>query len=75
MIIWKLEKLLYLRGVSNVDLGNKLGDSQTAITKLKKRVDMPRINGERLEKICEAIASLSGKKVELSDLIEYVPER
>ena len=51
---WRLNELMARHDVSGKDLAGELGVSENAITNLRKAKKMPRIDGDRLDKIAAA---------------------
>jgi putative transcriptional regulator len=69
---WRLNELMARHRVSGKDLAKKLGISQNAVYALKNAEKMPRIDGDRLDEIAEALTSLSriGGTINGIDLLE-----
>lgn len=74
---WRLNELMARYLIKASDLAKQLGYSKQAIGNLKNRDDMPRIDGERLSKLCDALnililkSGVPGVIITPADLIEY----
>ena len=69
---WRLNELMAKHRVKGVDLAQELGISTNSVASLRKHKRMPRIDGDRLDKIAAALTKLSeiGEKVHGVDLLE-----
>ncbi|MGD1941898.1 MAG: helix-turn-helix domain-containing protein [Leptolyngbyaceae cyanobacterium] len=65
VIRWKLRQLMADRQMTNRALADALEVHETSISNMKRRDNMPRIDGETLNKLCGAL------ECRPSDLIEY----
>lgn len=65
MIRWKLRQVMADRSMSNRALAEALNLHETTISNMKRRDDMPRIDGETLNLLCKALGCVPG------DLIVY----
>ncbi|MEB3280546.1 MAG: helix-turn-helix transcriptional regulator [Lyngbya sp.] len=65
VIRWKLRQIMSDRMVSNRALAEFVGIHETNISNMKRRDDMPRIDGDTLNKLCLALNCTP------SDLIEF----
>ena len=61
---WNLRQLMADRRIKNKDLAEALGIHWTAISRLKAKDEMPRIDGTSLAIICDVL------KCSLTDLVE-----
>lgn len=74
---WRLNELMARYLLKASDLADQLGYSAQAVGNLKNRADMPRIDGERLVKLCDALnvlilkSGVQGVTITPADLIEY----
>ena len=69
-ISWKLRQVLADRKLTNKQLADELRAHPTSISRLKGRDTLPAIGNEEINRICQAIASLSGKPCLMSDLVK-----
>lgn len=65
VIRWKLRQVMADRQMTNRALADALRVHETSISNMKRRDDMPRIDGDTLDALCKAL------KCEPSDLISY----
>lgn len=71
---WRLYELMDELGISNQDLANQMGLARqiTSRWRVKKGQPLcvrPKISCDRMQKICDALSSLSGRPVEIADLV------
>jgi len=66
MIIWRLNRLMAERRVTGKELATRLAVHPNTISKLRRTDEMPLINGELLDKLCNYL------NCNLTDLIERV---
>lgn len=66
MIRWTLRQVMSDRQMTNRRLGELVGLHETSVSNLKRRNDMPRIDGDLLNKLCLHLDCIP------SDLIVYV---
>ena len=73
-IKWKLSEVMARHRIKGSDLANRLQISNNAVSKLKNAQTMPRIDGERLNALCNALNNLAAGDAEITPamLIEYV---
>ena len=55
MVNWKLRQLMADRRIGNVELAVAVGVHANTIGKWKAVDEMPKINGEELERLCRAL--------------------
>jgi putative transcriptional regulator len=55
VIRWKLRQIMADRQITNRDLARAVGMHETSISNLKRRDDMPRVDGELMDKLCRAL--------------------
>ena len=67
IIKWRLNRLMAERRVSGKDLAEQLNVHPNTIYRLRRTDEMPSIDGNMLEKLCNAL------ECELSELIERAP--
>ncbi|NEQ33296.1 MAG: helix-turn-helix transcriptional regulator [Leptolyngbya sp. SIO4C5] len=65
MIQWRLRQIMADRKITNRVLAERIGIHETSVSNMKRRDDMPRIDGESLDKLCFALDCVP------SDLIVY----
>lgn len=76
MIRWKLNEVMARYHIKNVDLANEIKISPNAVSNLRGSKTMPRIDGERLNSVCNGltwICQRAGENVVITpaDLIEF----
>jgi len=69
---WRLNELMARHRVTGKDLADALGVSTNAVSSLKNSETMPKINGEKLDAIADALTRLSqiGGTIRGIDLLE-----
>ena len=71
---WRLNEIMAKHFIKTTALAQKLNCGTQSIRKIKDRSDMPRLDGDRLAAICDALNELSkesSEKITPADLIEY----
>ena len=68
MYKWNLKDVQYFRKISNVELAQELGIAEQTVCTYRKAGYLPK-SCEQLNRFVAAIENLSGKKLELSELI------
>lgn len=66
-IKWRLNRLMAERRISGKDLAKEINVHPNTIYRLRQTDEMPSIDGNMLEKLCNAL------ECELTDLIEHAP--
>lgn len=66
-IKWKLNRLMAERRISGKDLAKEINVHPNTIYRLRRTDEMPSIDGNMLEKLCNAL------ECELTELIERAP--
>ncbi len=77
LIRWKLKEVMARYDIKGVDLAKELDVSTNTITSLRKAKTMPRLDGEQLNLLLDALNRLAKDKDEIIThvtLIEYVRE-
>lgn len=74
---WKLAELLARHSIKNKELGEALNIGPNAVSSLKNSPSMPRIDGDKLGDILNALNQLGNPElmdggITLLDLLEYV---
>ena len=75
LIRWKLNEIMARHRIKGSDLAKRLQISNNAISKLKNAKTMPRIDGDRLNTLCNALNNLAENvdtEITPAVLIEYV---
>lgn len=67
-IRWRLNILMAERRMTNKDLGDRIGRHEVSVSRLRVRDDMPRLDGNELEALCNAL------NCKICDLIERVED-
>lgn len=80
MLRWRLAEVMARVQMTNRELAKVLGTHETSVSRLKTANTMPRIDGDKLEHLCNCLNYLYRTKgVDLviypGDLFEYVPEK
>lgn len=75
VIKWRLVSVMHEHGVKAKDLAAFMSVRPSTITALRQAKTMPRIDGNRLEELCDALTSLSNldRVVGPLDLLEHEP--
>jgi putative transcriptional regulator len=74
MIKWHLAELMARHQIKAKDLADKLGVNNNAISNLKASKTLPRIGGDKLDELIDALSELADpESVELLDLISHTP--
>ncbi len=68
MLRWRLREVMARKKVTNRELAHLLGVHETSISRLKTSDTMPRIDGNTLERLCDALNCTP------EDLLEYKPQ-
>ena len=68
---WRLSEVMARYRISGVDLAQELGVTRQAVSNMKNRAQMPRMDGQQLDQLCEALSKLSGKQITVADLLEW----
>lgn len=77
LIRWKLKEVMARYDIKGVDLAKELDVSTNTISSLRKAKTMPRLDGEQLNQLLDALNRLAKDKDEVIThvtLIEYVHE-
>lgn len=59
LIKWRLSEVMARHRVKGVDLAERLQMTPTAVSKLKNAKTMPRIDGDKLNALCNALNELA----------------
>ena len=74
LIRWRLREVMARYHIKGVDLANQLGVSGNSISNLRNSKTMPRIDGESLNNLCNALNQLAldlDREITPGTLIEY----
>lgn len=76
---WRLNEVMARHFIRVDYLAERVGISAQSLSNLKNRVDMPRIDGERLCKLCDELTLMARETepdviISPHDLIEYVSD-
>ena len=74
MIRWRLKEVMARYDIKNIDLAKEIGTREASVSNWRRAKTIPRIGGERIDEICNALSKLSGRKISLADLYEDVEE-
>ncbi len=74
MIRWKLKEVMARYDIKNIDLAKELRTREASVSGWRQAKTIPRIGGERLNEICNALSKLAGKKISFAELYEEVEE-
>ncbi len=75
VIKWHLRELMARYRVKGIDLASYMNVSNQAVSDLRNRDTMPKIDGERLNALCNGLNALGQNlqaPVTPNDLIEYI---
>ena len=71
-IRWKLNEIMARYRITGVDLAKELGIRVESVSNLRNSETIPRIGGERIQDLCQALSKLSKTKIRFSDLYEEI---
>ncbi|WP_181374362.1 helix-turn-helix domain-containing protein [Nostoc commune] len=77
LIRWKLKEVMARYDIKAGDLANELNISANSVTNLRKAKTMPRLDGNSLNNLCNALNRLAhnlDKQITPFDLISYTPD-
>jgi len=69
-VTWKLRQVLADRKLTNKQLADELKAHPTSISRLKMRDTLPAIGSEEIERIRQAISTLSNSECLMSELVK-----
>jgi DNA-binding Xre family transcriptional regulator len=69
-VVWHLNLIMARWHISNKDLAQELGRHPTSISRLRTATVMPRLGGEELQALCNALGRLSGHDIGPADLLQ-----
>ncbi len=75
VIKWHLRELMARHKVKGIDLASYMNVSNQAVSELRNKDTMPKIDGERLNALCNGLNALGHNlqaPVTPNDLIEYI---
>lgn len=67
MIKWKLREIMARYRIANVELADKLDKHRVTIARMKAENQMPRISGDELDALCDALNDLARKNAKPGD--------
>lgn len=56
--------------IKGITLAKRLEYGEATVSRLKRRKEMPSLNGKKLDLILNALSEISGKRIRLKDLVE-----
>ncbi|AGY57036.1 helix-turn-helix domain-containing protein [Gloeobacter kilaueensis] len=68
VIRWRLREVMARKRITGRDLASALDLHETSISRLRASDTMPRLDGEQLNALCQALDCTPG------DLLEYIPD-
>lgn len=79
MIKWNLGSIINTYGIQKSNLADKAGLSPGAISNLKNKKTMPKIDGNRLNDLINAINNCLSEinnptRIALYDLVQWIPD-
>lgn len=79
MLRWRLNEVMARLRITNQELGEAMGRHEVSISRMRSSDSMPRLDGEALNSLCNALTTISRERgvigmVGPSDLFEYVPD-
>jgi putative transcriptional regulator len=69
-IRWKLAEVMARYRISGKALAEELNVRDATVSNLKNCDTIPRIDGERINQLCQALSKLAGTKIRFCDLYE-----
>ncbi|ODH03095.1 hypothetical protein A4S05_21110 [Nostoc sp. KVJ20] len=73
LIIWKLREVMARYKIKSKELAAELGVHPNSVTNLRKAETMPRLDGEALDNLCNALNKLADTEISLMELVTHVP--
>ena len=74
MIRWRLKEVMARYDIKGKELAEELGVNYSAVSNWRTSKTIPRIGGERIDEICNALSKLARKKIGFFELVEEVEE-
>lgn len=74
LIKWRLREVMARYHIKAIDLAKEMGVSANAISNLRKSDTMPRLDGDSLNNLCNALNKLAlnlGEQITPTSLIDY----
>lgn len=73
LIRWRLNEIMARHRIKGSDLANRLQISNNAVSKLKNAQTMPRIDGDKLNALCNALNELAEDTENLKAQAQITP--
>lgn len=73
-IRWKLAEVMARYRITGKALAEELDMTEASVSNLKNSQTIPRIDGERIEQLCEALNKLAKAKIRFADLYEEIAD-
>lgn len=70
-IIWKMAEVMARYKIGGKNLAKYLGVRGNAVSNLKNAETMPRLDGDKLNSLCNGLSKLSGVEISPNDLLEF----
>lgn len=72
-IAWRLRSLMADHDIKGIDLAELMGVSDEAVSRMRRRDDMPAIGGEALSGLLDSLNHLrrGDAEISLNDLVQY----
>ena len=79
MIKWNLGSIIDAYGIKQADLAKKVDSNRASISNLKNKKTMPKIDGNRLNDLINAINNCLSEinnptRITLCDLVQWIPD-
>ena len=74
MIRWRLKEVMARYDITGIALAQEMGVRESTISNLRTARTLPRIDGNRVYQLCQALSKLAGKKISFADLYEEMEE-
>ncbi|MBE7384421.1 MAG: XRE family transcriptional regulator [Leptolyngbya sp. SIO1E4] len=79
MLRWRLNEVMARLRITNQELGEAMGRHEVSISRMRSTDSMPRLDGEALNLLCNALTAISRDRgvigmIGPNDLFEYVPD-
>lgn len=69
---WKLREIMARYNITGVALAEEMNITPVAMSNMRRGDKMPRLDGERIEKLTTALSKLANTKISFYDLFEEI---
>ena len=74
VIRWRLKEIMARYDIKGTALAKELGVREASISNLRNSATMPRVDGKKIDELCQALSKLANKKITFADLYEEIEE-